>query len=117
MKIKNILLGTVVGSLSLCGLVSCDNDFLEEKSYEYTSSTSYNTPEELDMAIGFLHGRIQYLFFGVWGNHNYFMTGIGLDTFAATDQNFTTARPTRWRTCCPGRASRSGGLCGSATPA
>ena len=67
MKIKNILLGTVVGSLSLCGLVSCDNDFLEEKSYEYTSSTSYNTPEELDMAIGFLHGRIQYLFFGVWG--------------------------------------------------
>ena len=72
MKIKNILLGTVVGSLSLCGLVSCDNDFLEEKSYEYTSSTSYNTPEELDMAIGFLHGRIQYLFFGVWGNHNYF---------------------------------------------
>ena len=30
MKIKNILLGTVVGSLSLCGLVSCDNDFLEE---------------------------------------------------------------------------------------
>lgn len=56
MKIKNILLGTVVGSLSLCGLVSCDNDFLEEKSYEYTSSTSYNTPEELDMAIGFLHG-------------------------------------------------------------
>ena len=74
MKIKNILLGTVVGSLSICGLVSCDNDFLEEKSYEYTSSTSYNTPEELDMAIGFLHGRIQYLFFGVWGNHNYFMT-------------------------------------------
>ena len=50
MKIKNILLGTVVGSLSICGLVSCDNDFLEEKSYEYTSSTSYNTPEELDMA-------------------------------------------------------------------
>ena len=84
MKIKNILLGTVVGSLSICGLVSCDNDFLEEKSYEYTSSTSYNTPEELDMAIGFLHGRIQYLFFGVWGNHNYFMTGMGLDTFAAT---------------------------------
>ena len=42
MKIKNILLGTVVGSLSICGLVSCDNDFLEEKSYEYTSSTSYN---------------------------------------------------------------------------
>ena len=80
MKIKNILLGTVVGSLSLCGLVSCDNDFLEEKSYEYTSSTSYNTPEELDMAIGFLHGRIQYLFFGVWGNHNYFMTGMGLET-------------------------------------
>ena len=33
MKIKNILLGTVVGSLSICGLVSCDNDFLEEKSY------------------------------------------------------------------------------------
>ena len=30
MKIKNILLGTVVGSLSMCGLVSCDNDFLEE---------------------------------------------------------------------------------------
>ena len=28
-----------------------------------------------------------------------------------------TARPTRWRACCPGRASRSGGLCGSATPA
>ena len=55
MKIKNILLGTVVGSLSMCGLVSCDNDFLEEKSYEYTSSTSYNTPEELDMAVGFLH--------------------------------------------------------------
>ena len=47
MKIKNILLGTVVGSLSLCGLVSCDNDFLEEKSYEYTSSTSYNTPESV----------------------------------------------------------------------
>ncbi len=23
-----------------------------------------------------------------------------------------TARPTRWRACCPGRASRSGGLCG-----
>lgn len=30
MKIKNILLGTVVGSLSLCGLVSCDNDFLKK---------------------------------------------------------------------------------------
>ena len=25
--------------------------------------------------------------------------------------------PTRWRACCPGRASRSGSLCGSATPA
>ena len=98
MKIKNILLGTVVGSLSLCGLVSCDNDFLEEKSYEYTSSTSYNTPEELDMAIGFLHGRIQYLFFGVWGNHNYFMTGMGLDTFAATDQNYITSN---WKTFTP----------------
>ena len=67
MKIKNILLGTVVGSLSLCGLVSCDNDFLEEKSYEYTSSTSYNTPEELDMAIGFLHGRIHIFCFLVYG--------------------------------------------------
>lgn len=31
MKIKNILLGTVVGSLSICGLVSCDNDFLEDR--------------------------------------------------------------------------------------
>ena len=98
MKIKNILLGTVVGSLSMCGLVSCDNDFLEEKSYEYTSSTSYNTPAELDMAIGFLHGRIQYLFFGVWGNHNYFMTGMGLDTFAATDQNYITSN---WKTFTP----------------
>ena len=67
MKIKNILLGTVVGSLSLCGLVSCDNDFLEEKSYEYTSSTSYNTPEELDMAIGFCMGAssICFLVYGV----------------------------------------------------
>lgn len=79
-------------------LVSCVNDFLEEKSYEYTSSTSYNTPEELDMAIGFLHGRIQYLFFGVWGNHNYFMTGMGLDTFAATDQNYITSN---WKTFTP----------------
>ena len=98
MIIKNILLGTVVGSLSLCGLVSCDNDFLEEKSYEYTSSTSYNTPEELDMAFGFLHGRIQYLFFCVWCNHNYFMTGMGLDTFAATDQNYITSN---WKTFTP----------------
>ncbi|MCD7850897.1 MAG: RagB/SusD family nutrient uptake outer membrane protein [Parabacteroides sp.] len=98
MKIKNILLGTVVSSLSLVGFVSCDNDFLEEKSYEYTSATSYNTPAELDMAIGYLHGRIQYLMYGQWGAHNYFMTGLGLDTFCNTDQGFITSN---WKTFTP----------------
>ena len=77
MKIKNILLGTVVGSLSICGLVSCDNDFLEEKSYEYTSSTRIIHLRNWTWQSAF-KGRIQYLFFGVWGNHNYFMTGMGL---------------------------------------
>lgn len=98
MKIKNIVLGTVVGSLSLVGFVSCDNDFLEEKSYEYTSATSYNTPAELDMAIGYLHGRIQYLMYGQWGPHNYIMTGLGLDTFCNTDQGFITSN---WKTFTP----------------
>lgn len=104
MKVKNILLGTVVGSLSLLGFVSCDNDFLEEKSYQYTSSTSYNTPSELDMAIGYLHGRIQYLMYGQWGAHNYMMTGLGLDTFANTDQNYITSN---WKTFVPNEAGYS----------
>ena len=102
MKIKDIVLyGTVaIGSvsLSLAALTSCDNDFLEEHSYSLTSSTAYNTPSELDLAIGYLHHYIQYLMYGEWGEHPYMMTGIGLDTFASTSQTFVTSD---WTTLTP----------------
>lgn len=68
MKIKNILLGTDCWLfVPMWNWLAVTNDFLEEKSYEYTSSTSYNTPEELDMAIGFLHGASSICFLVLWG--------------------------------------------------
>lgn len=91
MKIKNILAGTAVCCLFMLGTTGCDNDFLEEKSHEYTSSSSYNTPSELEMALGYMHGRIQYLMYGQWGAHNYMMTGLGLDTFCNTDKSYITS--------------------------
>lgn len=91
MKLKKYLAGTFICTLFLMGTTGCDNDFLKEKSYTLNTSTFYNTPSDLDMAINYLHQKIQYLMLGQAGEHNAMMTGIGLDTFTSTNGNFITS--------------------------
>lgn len=99
MKLKDILLSAFACTSFLLGTSSCDDKgFLEENSHTFTSSTAFNTPQELEMGIGYLHSRIQYLMMGQWGQHNYMMTGLGLDTYFNNGSTFITSN---WTTFTP----------------
>lgn len=79
-KMQALIVGVLlaVGSFFSCN----DDSFLEEKIHQLTTETAYTTPEQIEMAIGYLHNRIQYLSFGRGPGYDYLPHGIGLDGFA-----------------------------------
>lgn len=71
---------------------SCnDKKFLEEKVYQMTSETSYKDGSQIDLAINYMHNRMQFLSMSSYQYHNYIMTGLGLDVFVSTAQDFVTS--------------------------
>lgn len=71
---------------------SCNNDrFLDEPVFQLTTASSYSTPAQIDLAINFLHNKMQYLSFAQYQYHNYIMTGLGLDGFFSTTNSFITS--------------------------
>ncbi|MDD2438110.1 MAG: RagB/SusD family nutrient uptake outer membrane protein [Massilibacteroides sp.] len=95
MKIIKYLTKAIACVFLGIGVIGCnDNTFLEESSYTLNTQTFYCTPNDLTLAINYLHAQIQYLMMGQAGQHNSMMTGIGLDTFTSTDANFITSNYT-----------------------
>ncbi|HBI86568.1 MULTISPECIES: RagB/SusD family nutrient uptake outer membrane protein [Sphingobacterium] len=89
--VRNLLsLSILLGSFAVS---SCnDEKFLEEKVYQLTTGTAYETPDQINMAIGYLHNRMQYLSFGRGPAYDNLFTGSGLDGFARVgDESYITS--------------------------
>ncbi|WP_300597328.1 RagB/SusD family nutrient uptake outer membrane protein [Niabella sp.] len=80
-------------------MTGCRNDaFLDEPVFQLTTQTAYKTPAQIDLAINYLHNRMQYLSISSYQYHNYMMTGLGLDAFFSTNTEFTTSN---WKLMTP----------------
>lgn len=92
-SIRRLIKYILTGTAGIFFLGACDDDsFLEEKVYQLTTSTAYNTPEQINMAIGYLHNRMQYLSFGRGPSYDYLLHGSGLDGFARVgDESYITS--------------------------
>ncbi|MFT3901901.1 MAG: RagB/SusD family nutrient uptake outer membrane protein [Niabella sp.] len=94
MKNQTIKIFAFAASLSGLSMVhtGCnDKDFLKEKIFQMTSETSYQEPAQINLAINFMHNRMQYLTMSSYQFHNYIMTGLGLDIFFSTTPEFVTS--------------------------
>lgn len=90
MDVRKYIFGTVTAAVILAGVTGCESDdrFLEEKSYTLNTSTFYNSPADIEMALNYGYARIQYMLMGVMHNNcSWLLMGAGLDTFNGTGQN------------------------------
>ncbi|MEO6914255.1 MAG: RagB/SusD family nutrient uptake outer membrane protein, partial [Chitinophagaceae bacterium] len=72
--------------------IGCNKDrILDEPVFQLTTETSYTTPAQIDLAINYMHNKMQYLSFSSYQYHNYIMTGLGLDGFFSTVNSFVTS--------------------------
>lgn len=68
-----------------------DDNFLEESVYQLTTETAYQTQSQIELAINYLHNRMQYLTISQYQYKNYILTGMGLDTFTSTTPGTATS--------------------------
>ena len=90
MDLRKYIFETVAAAILLAGATGCESDdkFLEEKSYTLNTSTFYNSPADIEMALNYGYARIQYMLMGVMHNScSWLLMGAGLDTFNGTGQN------------------------------
>lgn len=73
--------------------VGCKNeDFLNESIHQLTTETAYQTPDQLQMAIGYIHNRMQFMMYGQASAQSFLFSGVGLDAFAFVgDPTFITS--------------------------
>ncbi|MDA3613311.1 RagB/SusD family nutrient uptake outer membrane protein [Polluticaenibacter yanchengensis] len=88
---KNTIKAAILSSVLLSQTGCNDKDFLKENIFQLTSETSYKEPAQIELAINYLHNRMQYLSMSSYQFHNYIMTGLGLDVFFSTTPEFVTS--------------------------
>lgn len=87
MKFKSIILA-FAACAALVSVSSCSKDFLDEHSYKYDVNGFYNTEEEVTMGLNACYSEVAYMMTGcqrTW--HSYMINGVGLDTFAESNNN------------------------------
>ncbi|WEK35504.1 MAG: RagB/SusD family nutrient uptake outer membrane protein [Candidatus Pseudobacter hemicellulosilyticus] len=81
MKILNYTTGIFLSLLVVTAATGCKKDFLDESVYQLTTETAYTTPDQIEMAIGYLHNRMQYMMVGQATAQTFLFSGVGLDAF------------------------------------
>lgn len=84
MKISKYFLFVFAAAALATGCTK-DDDFLEEKSWNFDDQGFYNSESEIDMGMNACYAQVQYLLQGQpQGLHSLQIFGLGLDTIDPT---------------------------------